>query len=147
MSKKKLKKSKPKGLVTRFGEMWARNSVNIKAIPNKEQKGQGVYILYDGSMPMYVGMGNIRSRIKSAQKSTRRKEMWDHFSWYALSKPELMHDIEALLLRALPPNLRSLTGQKGKFNGLRATHQIKEQAIPIKRKRVRKKKRTGKKQG
>jgi hypothetical protein len=118
-------------LVTKFGEMWAKNRENIKALPGN---GQGVYILYDGSMPMYVGMGHVRRRIRNASKSKRRGEMWDHFSWYLLSRPKMIRDIEALLLRALPPNLRSLTGQKGKFKGLKAISQTNKVAIPIARK-------------
>ena len=118
-------------LVTRFGEMWAKNPENIKALSGKDQ---GVYVLYDGSMLMYVGMGYIRRRIKNAAKSQRRGEMWDHFSWYVLSEPNMMRDIEALLLRTLPPSLRSLTGQKGKFKGVKKTPQPNEVALPIKRK-------------
>jgi len=125
MSKAKFK------LVTNFGEMWAKNPENIKSLSAKDQ---GVYVLYDGSMPMYVGMGYIRRRIKNAANSLRRGEMWDHFSWYVLTEPGMMRDIEALLLRALPPTLRSLTGQKGKFKGVKKTRQLNEVALPIKRK-------------
>jgi hypothetical protein len=40
-------------LIKRFGHMWARNLENIRLV-SKEKK-EGVYILYDGSMPVYVG--------------------------------------------------------------------------------------------
>lgn len=102
-------------LVSKFGEMWARNPKNINRIPGKKQGGQGVYILYDGSMPVYVGKGNIRSRIRGARLSKRRKNSWDHFSWYVLSDPKLIHDTEVLVLRMLPSYLLSLARQKGKF--------------------------------
>jgi hypothetical protein len=46
----------------RFGEMWARNTKNIKDVPARRKGGQGVYILYDGSTPVYVGKGNMRAR-------------------------------------------------------------------------------------
>jgi hypothetical protein len=102
-------------IVTMFGEMWARNRQNINRVPRSKQKGgKGVYVLYDGSMPVYVGKGNIRSRINIATRRGRRGQLWDHFSWYSLI-PDAMHDIEALVLRMLPPYLRSLTRQKGKF--------------------------------
>jgi hypothetical protein len=68
-------------LVTEFGEMWAKNPENLKALSSKDQ---GVYVIYDGSMPMHVGMGYVRRRIGNAAKSVRRGEMWDHFSWYVL---------------------------------------------------------------
>ena len=50
-------------LVHKFGEMWARNTKNIKDVPGKSKGGQGVYILYDGSTPIYIGKGNIRTRL------------------------------------------------------------------------------------
>jgi hypothetical protein len=54
---------KPKSIpmVSLRGKMWARNKENIKAIPSsKEPGGIGVYILFDGSMPVYVCKGNNR---------------------------------------------------------------------------------------
>ena len=60
-------------------------------------------VLYDGSMPMYVGMGNIRSRLRKARRGKSRGQMWDHFSWFKLSDTTFMRDVEALLLRTLPP--------------------------------------------
>src|ERR1700686_439822 len=106
-------------VVTKFGEMWARNADNINQIPDKtETGGRGVYVLYDGSMPVYVGKGNMRNRIFGAKRSKTRGQLWDHFSWYALN-PKVTHDVEALVLRMLPPYLRSLTKQKGKFQSIR----------------------------
>src|SRR5579863_6357498 len=102
------KKNEAKQIVKRYGTMWARNDVNIA---NTEKVGFGVYVLFDGSMPMYVGKGDIHKRIEEACRSKRRQGLWDHFSWYSLTSPRLMHDIEALMLRILPPNLRFLTRQ------------------------------------
>jgi hypothetical protein len=62
-------------LVKKYGHMWARNLANIARL--KKQTGDGVYVLYDGSLPVYVGMGNISSRIKKARNSKRRGQMWD----------------------------------------------------------------------
>ena len=59
-----------------------------------------------------------------------------------LSKPGMMRDIEALLLRALPPTLRSLTGQKGEFKGVKKTPQPNSVSLPIKRKSKRKKRKS-----
>jgi len=102
-------------LVRKFGEMWARNLENINQIPHPKQGGTGVYILYDGSMPVYVGRGHIRHRIDGARRSKTRGQLWDHFSWYVIKNPEAIHDTEALFLRMLPPYLRSLTKQIGHF--------------------------------
>jgi hypothetical protein len=128
--------SKPaKRIVTQYGTMWARNDVNIEKIP-EGKRGSGVYILFDGSMPMYVGKGEIKDRIIDAAKSKRRGQLWDHFSWYAIKDPKLMHDIEVLMLRILPPCLRSLTRQSGNFKEATRVKQDKKntQAISISRK-------------
>jgi hypothetical protein len=106
---------KPVALIEKCGEMWARNVRNIRSIPGSKKGGQGVYILYDGSMPVYIGRGNIHQRIKTHRLSKRKKEMWDHFSWYLPVEPGYMHDMEALLLRMLPHYLRSLARRSGKF--------------------------------
>jgi len=97
--------------------MWARNPENIELIPGAKNGGQGVYVLYDGSIPVYIGMGNIRQRIKKARTSKRRGQMWDHFSWYIPADPRLTRDIEALLLLMLPFYLRVLNRQRGELEG------------------------------
>jgi len=102
-------------LISKFGEMWARNTDNIEAIPGSKEGGQGVYVLYDGSMPVYVGKGNIRQRVRRARQSERRGQSWDHFSWYVLHDLAFMDELEALLLRMLPPYLRALNRQLAKF--------------------------------
>jgi hypothetical protein len=97
------------------GEMWPRNDEAINAIPPSKKGGKGIYILYDGSTPVYVGKGNIQWRIKVARRSGRRGQAWDHFSWYKILNRKHQHDIEALLLRMLPPYLRILNRQRAKF--------------------------------
>jgi len=106
-------------LIQSFGEMWARNPRNINLIPGSSTPngGNGIYILYDGSVPVYVGKGHIKSRIRKARRSKSRGPFWDHFSWYVLNDPKLIHDTEVLILRMLPPYLRFLTKQKGHFSG------------------------------
>ncbi len=102
-------------LISARGEMWARNDESIKAVPSSKEGGKGVYILYDGSTPVYEGKGNIQWRIRVARRSKRRGQSWDHFSWYVIRDPKRRHDIEALLLRMLPPYLRILNRQRGKL--------------------------------
>lgn len=106
-------------LIKQFGERWARNSENIKdkRMPGKSKGGQGVYILYDGSTPVYIGKGNIRARLRASAKSERRKDSWDHFSWYVIKDKSLRHDVEVLLIRILPIYLRHLARQRGHFKG------------------------------
>lgn len=102
-------------IVAKYGTMWARNTKNIRRIPGPRSGGIGIYILFDGSMPVYVGKGNIRWRVTDARRSKRRGQLWDRFSWYALRDPKMMHDIEVLILRLLPRYLRALTRQQGRF--------------------------------
>jgi hypothetical protein len=71
-------------IVKKRGEIWARNDDTIKAIPRKSAGGCGIYILFDGSTPVYVGRGNIGRRIRKARASKRRGQWWDHFSWYGV---------------------------------------------------------------
>lgn len=105
--------------------MWARNAKNIQRLPrSKMYGGKGVYILFDGSMPVYVGKGNIKQRISSAKRSRRRGQFWDRFSWYALKDPKMMHDVEVLILRMLPPYLRALTRIKGQFIEAKRVQQV-----------------------
>jgi hypothetical protein len=116
--------------VTMFGEMWAMNLQNKNRVPrSKQEGGNGVYVLYDGSMPVYVGKGNLHSRIAKARVSKIRGQLWDHFSWYSLN-PGVTHDIEALVLRMLPSYLRSLTKQKGKFQEAKPIKEHKEDRTP-----------------
>jgi hypothetical protein len=120
-------------LVHRFGERWARNSRNIndERLPRSSAGGQGVYILFDGSTPVYVGKGNIRQRLRAADRSKRRGNSWDYFSWYVLNDHGLIHDVEVLLLRILPPYLRYMTRQRGHFRGTHATRQQPNESTPI----------------
>jgi hypothetical protein len=117
-------------LLKQFGEMWARNLQNIDNIPPSSKGGQGVYILYDGSTPVYIGKGNIRQRLRGADRSGRRGNSWNHFSWYVIRDKSLIHDVEVLLIRILPLYLRYLTRQTGHFLGVRSTDQKPSNRIP-----------------
>jgi hypothetical protein len=116
------------------GEMWPRNATNIELIPHThDDGGQGIYILFDGSTPVYVGRGNIRLRIKDARASKRRGQSWDHFSWYGTPKGHHGQELEALLLRMLPPHLRILNKQRGKLGGAEKRTFKDPKADPINR--------------
>jgi hypothetical protein len=117
-------------LIHQFGEMWARNPANIEDVPGSSEGGQGVYILYDGSTPVYIGKGNIRQRLRAANKSNRRGNAWDHFSWFVIRDRSLIHDVEVLLIRILPLYLRYLTRQRGHFKGARSTDHKISNRIP-----------------
>jgi len=115
--------------VRRYGIRWARNKENLARL-RQERPLAGVYVLYDGSTPVYIGRGRITSRIRQARRSKRRGQSWDHFSWYDV--PRAMEGaVEALLLTMLPSYLRSLNSQQAKFVGTRPTRQVDPVAEPI----------------
>ncbi|MGB6875784.1 MAG: hypothetical protein WBD87_07090 [Candidatus Acidiferrales bacterium] len=103
-------------LVSSYGEMWARNKKNL-GHGELQNGNRGIYVLYAGSFPMYIGKGNLHSRLHGACISKRRGKAWDHFSWYAVPNNDVRHNLEALLLRILPFYLRPLTRQRGKLGG------------------------------
>ena len=109
-------KSKRQGLVTSYGRMWARNKENILRLRGRG-KLQGLYILYDGSMPVYVGHGRLSPRLGSHGRSNTRGRFWDYFSWYAIPNEVLQKDAEALLIKTLPYYLRLLNRQNEGFAG------------------------------
>jgi len=117
--------------------MWPRNHDTIEAVPSKGKDRKGIYVLYDGSTPVYVGRGIIQRRVLSAKKSSRRGEMWDHFSWYSVPNAQHQQELEALLLRMLPPYLRILNRQRGKLKSAKKVKAPKNsQADPIKRSKL-----------
>ena len=102
-------------LVREHGERWARNTKNIGEVPRSKYGGQGVYVLYDGAMPVYIGKGNIHQRICKARLSKKRGRFWNYFSWYIIPDRSLIDEVEAFLLRMLPWYLKGLNRQSGKF--------------------------------
>lgn len=104
-------------LVTKHGELWARNDENVARLVNDAGNPKGVYVLCDGSMPLYIGRGVIASRIKRHVGSKSKGQYWDHFSWYEVHNDGRCREIESLLLRLLPFYLRSLNKQRGHFAG------------------------------
>lgn len=110
--KEKPKMNKP--LVSKYGSLWARNRENIGKL-RREGKLFGVYVLCDGSMPVYIGRGKLTRRITGHMRSKSRGQFWDHFSWFALADRKFEADVEALLLRMLPFYLRSLNKLRNNF--------------------------------
>src|SRR5207245_10992409 len=119
-------------LTSKFGDMRGRDTENIEAIAGSKEGGQGVYVLYDGSMAVYVGKGNIRQRVRRARQSERRGQSWDHFSWYVLHDLAFMDELEALLLRMLPFQLRVLNRQLAKFPDAEKLKEQENEAEQIK---------------
>ena len=115
-----------------YGTQWARNTENLQALKRLGTL-HGVYVLCDGSMPVYVGRGKLAKRIAGHKQSRRKGQFWDHFSWYGMPSRDLEADVEALLLRMLPFYLRSLNKQRTRFSDAKRIKQVKPEADPITR--------------
>ena len=105
------------GIISEFGLFWARNEKNVRHLRHHLRSGSsGVYVLYNGSAPVEIGKGHLRSRIseKNRRKGDRR-EFWDHFSWFLINDKGTEHELEALLMSALPFYLRIFTRQDAGF--------------------------------
>lgn len=119
-------------IVSRYGIRWARNKANIAALRAKDVGDpRGVYILCDGSMPVYLGRGRIWGRIRRHNRGTKAR-YWDHFSWFALGDRMVARDIEALLLRMLPFYLRSLNKQRADFSKAKKCREKDPAPVPTK---------------
>jgi hypothetical protein len=102
-------------LMKQMEENQALTRENLKRIPRSKDGGKGVYILFDRSMPVYVGKGNIRTRIKRHGKNERMSGFWDHFSWYIPHNPKLVGELEAVLHCMLPHFPRLLNRQRARL--------------------------------
>src|SRR5215510_2574738 len=103
-------------LIKQFGLHWPRNTENLEEIEDVAGHKSGVYVLYHGAMPVYIGRGVIRARLISHGKEGSRKEQfWDLFSWFVVGKLKQEREIETLLLVDLPFYVRSLNKKTGKL--------------------------------
>jgi hypothetical protein len=102
------------GLVGQYGRLWTRAPENLKKLAGKELKDVvGVYALYNGTMPVYIGRGNISKQIHQHNRNPKKNQFWEHFSWYEILGEGLDREIESLLLRILPFYVRSLNRKGG----------------------------------
>ena len=115
-------KKMAKDLIQEYGTLWARNPENMRrytSLLEKKHAG-GIYVLYNGSTPVYVGKGHIRRRVTKRDHGGSKSKYWDHFSWFVVNDKSFEHELEALLLKVLPFYLRCLNLQAAKF--LRDSH-------------------------
>jgi hypothetical protein len=133
--KRQRKRAKSQTIVDNFGLMWARNPKNLAKLPERTAGGEGVYILYDGSMPVYAGRGGFKRRIAFAGTTHKRAQAWTHFSWFAVKDRSKHHDLEMLMIKSLPRMLRLMNRCEGKFVGpKKAWTEDDPVALPITRK-------------
>jgi hypothetical protein len=83
--------------------------------------GRGIYILYRGTTPVYVGKGTAKSGIAARLHHHAKAwyaHAWDNVSWYVFGdQPDNVIDaVEALLVASIPDLLNGAQpgGQLGK---------------------------------
>ena len=65
----------------------ARNQEYLDELEDLAGHKPGIYVLYHGAMPVYIGRGAISARLYSHGKEESRKEQfWDRFSWFVIGK-------------------------------------------------------------
>jgi hypothetical protein len=103
-------------MIKQFGLHWARNQENLEEIEDLAGHKSGIYVLYHGAMPVYIGRGAISARLLShGKEGSKKDQFWDRFSWFVIARKELERELEALLLEALPFYVRSLNKQSGRL--------------------------------
>ena len=87
-------------LIKQFGLYWPRNKENLDELEDLAGHKSGIYVLYHGAMPVYIGRGAISARLYSHSKEGSRKEQfWDRFSWFAIGKTASERELESVLLQ------------------------------------------------
>ena len=104
-------------LIKQFGLHWPRNPENLEEIEDLAGHKSGIYVLYHGAMPVYIGRGALRARLLShAKEGSKKEQFWDRFSWFVIGSAKRERELESLLLEALPFYVRSLNKQTGKLS-------------------------------
>ena len=103
-------------LIKQFGLHWPRNQENLDELEDLAGHKTGIYVLYHGAMPVYIGRGAISARLRShGKEGSKKDQFWDRFSWFVIGKTAPERELESLLLEALPFYVRSLNKQGGKL--------------------------------
>jgi hypothetical protein len=103
-------------LIKQFGLHWPRNQENLDELEDLAGHKSGIYVLYHGAMPLYIGRGAISARLRShGKEGSKKHQFWDRFSWFVIGKTASERELESLLLEALPFYVRSLNKQGGKL--------------------------------
>jgi hypothetical protein len=102
------------GIVGLYGLRWPRNTKNLAQLKKLIGKRTGLYVLANGSMPLYIGRGQIARRVRAHNRPGGSKsKYWNYFSWFEILKPATDGELECLLLQVLPFYVRSLNRQTG----------------------------------
>ena len=80
-------------LIKQFGLHWPRNPENLEEIEDLAGHKSGIYVLYHGAMPVYIGRGAISARLLShAKEGSKKEQFWDRFSWFVIGNAKRERD-------------------------------------------------------
>lgn len=122
------KKSSNNPLITDYGQFWERTELfdvneredgthyvswNKRTWPGSGKvkpplAGSGIYILYRGTTPVYVGKGTAKSGGIAVRLQDHAQNWyshaWDNVSWYVFgkTKDKTIDVVEALLIASIP---------------------------------------------
>jgi hypothetical protein len=55
-------------LIKQFGLHWPRNQENLDELEDLAGHKSGIYVLYHGAMPVYIGRGAISARLAAVAR-------------------------------------------------------------------------------
>lgn len=117
-------------IVTKYGPFWARNEKNFAKLRTEAEGLKGMYILYCGWFPVYVGLGKLIRRLSKHKNS--KSKAWDRFTWIAIEDYSHARELEAIFLRSLPFYLRLNNKQAAHLPEVHSTHEQDLTPIVIK---------------
>jgi hypothetical protein len=111
------RKSDKNNLIKKYSERQDYDSYENAL--GRNQRGQGIYILYDGDEVYYVGLSrkSLRSRLRKHATNDRHKGKWDSYSFYQIDRINYIKDVETLLLRVIKPKGNRVGGKlRSRYN-------------------------------
>ena len=103
-------------LIKAVGVQWPRNEENLDDLEDAIGRQSGIYLLYHGAMPVYIGRGILTNRLGSHHgERSKKAKYWDRFSWFVVNSVGKEKELESLLLQSLPFYIRVLNKQTAKF--------------------------------
>lgn len=108
MKKKSTDKNK---LVKKFLEH--RKWKDYKYALGTNNRGRGIYVLYNGNKIYYVGLSkrSLRGRLRRHATRDKHKGKWNTFSFYQIGRTRYIKDIESLFLRIFNPPGNKISGK------------------------------------
>jgi hypothetical protein len=84
-------------LVKAVGLQWPRNEENFDDLEDRQGQDSGIYLLYHGALPVYIGKGKLVTRLRAHHRERSGKaKYWDRFSWFVINNREHETELESV---------------------------------------------------